>query len=105
MDLVIQECFQVRDQRQALAGSLREGEGTAVRPLLGTALFGGAWGGDQDPAEISQSQPVFVKEGRELAGRGYFCCSKNCKKPPWITPDSRMPLAAATTTLAAELYV
>ncbi|OEU72316.1 MAG: hypothetical protein BA864_00555 [Desulfuromonadales bacterium C00003093] len=105
MDLVIQECFQVWDQRQALAGSLRGGKGTAVRPLLGTALFGGAWGGDQDPAEISQSQPVFLKEGRELVSRGYFCCSKNRKKTLWLTPDSRMSLAAATSALAAELYV
>lgn len=105
MDQVIQECFQVRDQRQTLAGSLLEGEGTAVRPLLGTTLFGGAWSGDQDPAEISQGQPVFLKEGRELVSRGSFCCSKNRKKTLWVTPDSRMSLAAATSALAAELYV
>ncbi|SHI88783.1 hypothetical protein SAMN02745165_01028 [Malonomonas rubra DSM 5091] len=105
MDGVVEECFQVRNKGETLAGAGLDRITAAIAPLGYTAGGSVLRGWNQYPPQITQFDIPLGKQLAQLVGSWRLPRKENGKEALRVAPDPWMSLTAATATLAAELTV
>lgn len=104
-DLAIKQSVEIRDQGAALIGAFFERELTTRGSEEDTPCIGLLWRRDAHVADITQGEQMMFQPSVELFKPGLSLGKPGGEKGLWLRPETGVPLAAETATLAADLRI